>query len=471
MKISHFILLLSATFVLSSCLKDNETDINYYNDAAITAFSIGNLKRPVHAKTTAGKDTVYTVKVTGSAYKFNIDQLNNIIYNADSLPYKTDVSRVVCKISSKNSGLISQISVNNDSAKLYQEEDSIDFTKPRTFIVNSTDGTASRKYLIKVNVHTELADSFQWHRMPQNSDFAGMKAMRALYNNGEMFLFGTEGTVTSVYSSTDGNSWQNLTPDINMVFDKDAYGNITVMEGYIYMLTSKTLLRTQNGRNWEIVGLTELTKLIGASTSELYGMNAEGIIMSSKDNGKTWKEDITDEDKSLLPTEDISCICRPSAANKDIESVMIVGNRNLDKYPNDAYATAWNKVIDRSKSETGNGWAYVRTHSGNKFVAPRIQNFTVIPYAGGALAFGGDGIGGCKATAFGKMYFCEDGGITWKEDKRFAMPKGFESSNTSFAAAVDDKNVIWIICGESGQVWRGRLNRLGWATEQTSFNE
>ena len=28
---------------------------------------------------------------------------------------------------------------------------------------------------------------------------------------------------------------------------------------------------------------------------------------------------------------------------------------------------------------------------------------------------------------------------------------------------------VWLFCGGSGQIWRGRLNRMGWTENQTSF--
>ena len=53
-------------------------------DTAITAFSLGSLDR--YTKTKAGKDTLLKANVTGSDYKFYIDQAQRKIYNVDSLP-------------------------------------------------------------------------------------------------------------------------------------------------------------------------------------------------------------------------------------------------------------------------------------------------------------------------------------------------------------------------------------------------
>ena len=33
----------------------------------------------------------------------------------------------------------------------------------------------------------------------------------------------------------------------------------------------------------------------------------------------------------------------------------------------------------------------------------------------------------------------------------------------------DNDSFLWIIYGSSGQVWKGRYNKLGWTIPQTSF--
>ena len=82
-KFFAFIALITATLSLSSCLSSDETTVEYTHDTAITAFSLGSLDR--YTKTTAGKDTLLKANVTGSDYKFYIDQAQRLIYNVDSL--------------------------------------------------------------------------------------------------------------------------------------------------------------------------------------------------------------------------------------------------------------------------------------------------------------------------------------------------------------------------------------------------
>ena len=69
--------------VLTSCLKSNDDEAVYYNDAAITSFTLGTLNRYLHTTTAAGKDSIYKTSVAASSYKFNIDQINHVIFNPD----------------------------------------------------------------------------------------------------------------------------------------------------------------------------------------------------------------------------------------------------------------------------------------------------------------------------------------------------------------------------------------------------
>ena len=56
-------LLFSAGFVFASCLKDESRDITYYDDTAITSFTLGTLTQRVDSTTKKGdKDSVYYKK-------------------------------------------------------------------------------------------------------------------------------------------------------------------------------------------------------------------------------------------------------------------------------------------------------------------------------------------------------------------------------------------------------------------------
>ena len=69
---------------LSSCLNSDDQEYEIPKDCQITAFSVD------HDSILGGKlDTV----------KFVIDQVNGRIFNPDSLPFGTEIEKVVCTVS------------------------------------------------------------------------------------------------------------------------------------------------------------------------------------------------------------------------------------------------------------------------------------------------------------------------------------------------------------------------------------
>lgn len=153
--------------MMMSCLNSSDSTTSY-TDAAISSFSIGSLKRTVHTTSSTGADSTYTTTVTGSNYGFEIDQLACRIFNPDSLPKGTDVSRVPVTISSYNSGSILIKDVASDTLRFYNSADSIDFTKPRIITVVSNDGQGTRNYTVNVNVYQEEPDAFVWTLISNN---------------------------------------------------------------------------------------------------------------------------------------------------------------------------------------------------------------------------------------------------------------------------------------------------------------
>ncbi|MBQ2361299.1 MAG: hypothetical protein II398_10445, partial [Prevotella sp.] len=62
-------------------------------------------------------------------------------------------------------------------------------------------------------------------------------------------------------------------------------------------------------------------------------------------------------------------------------------------------------------------------------------------------------------------------GIAWQRDTVYAFPKDFTVTGSAFTVTTDENNYIWILAAETGEVWKGRLNELGWRKEQGAFEE
>lgn len=462
-----FTILLSTVMVFASCLNDDDKEVTYYDDSAITLFSLGTLYRTVHTTSSKGVDSTYQTTIDASGYSFYIDQEKREIYNPDSLPYGTDVRRVVCTVTSKNNGLIGIKSVTSDSVFSYSSTDSLDFTITRHMVAYASSGKAKRAYTVHVNVHQEEADVFNWGNMGKQEVFSFMNGMKAVALDRQLFVFGQkDGKLTGfVTDNTDGRNWRELTlPELA----GNAYRDVLATGGALYLLQDQQLLRSVDGANWETVSSTALRRLLAAGTQKMYGISSTGLLMASADHGVTWTEEKMDTPAEWLPEENISYACMPLRTNTDIERLVVAGTRNVDAYPNDRYAVVWSKLEDLSGDAEENSWMFYIQTEDNAYCLPRLANVTICAYGDVLLAFGGNGIGACTESAFSKMYVSLDGGIAWKGSSTYPVPAGLAGNGEAFAATVDANNCLWIIMGD-GQVWRGRLNRLGWTNIQKAY--
>lgn len=469
-------LLAAASFVLaittlSSCLGEGES-YTYYNDAAITGFSLGTLNRYFHKTKSDGTDSVYKRTLNCSSYTFYIDHNNGKIWNPDSLPIEIDASKVICTITTKNSGSVALKSLTSDSLAWYSSSDSIDFSQPREFQVYSNDGTGLRKYNIHVNVHQEKGDTCIWTRLlSSNSQIAALSGMKALSDGNNIYLFGIEGTELRLLTTpvTDGRVWTKA--DFSTPLTADALKSVLMKGGKIYTIDGGKVLVSDNGADWTTVAATDMKQLVAASTAHLYALSSDNRLMSSADNGATWTEETLDDDASLLPTQDIAYTCRALKTNYETDKVVIIGNRNADLYPNDTTAVVWTKVDEYSDGARKNAWNYVEFSEDNKSKAPRALNWQTVNYDGNNIkAIAGNSIKG-STKALSQVYHSGDDGITWLNDSIMSLPDDLSSSETAFAMVADGVNSVVVICGGTGQVWKGRINRVAWREEQKYFKE
>ena len=69
-----------------------------------------------------------------------------------------------------------------------------------------------------------------------------------------------------------------------------------------------------------------------------------------------------------------------------------------------------------------------------------------------------------------RFYFSNDGGIYWNSSETCVFPNGFDCGDV-FTMTVDDNNFLWLFCGKSGQVWKGRMSAKSGKNYPTSFTE
>lgn len=452
---------LALLLLCASCLKSNDETTVSYNDKAIASFVLTTLKCYHHTTSSTGADSVYTTSVTGSDYKFNIDQLQHNIYNTDSLPKGTDITHVACNITTVNYGAVVLEGLGNDS--LYylantSPTDSLDFSQPRKIRIYSNSGDGFVTYTVNLNVHQEDGDTFNWNKMADNdATLAAFTDCRVLSLDDNIFVAGTNGTSTVFYnpSSQDAAARPLLASGTGTTFGADAYTNATVYDGSIYVLNDGKLLRSSDGIEWEQVSTPSLKRLIGSSTKELYGISNNNELMASTDGGLTWEVEEVDDDSSLLPTQDIAIAYRPYSTNKFVDDVLMGGCRSIESYPDDKGVQLWRKTADYSALSVAMPWLYIEMAENNlgSFL-PRISNLSLFVYDGNFMAAGISN----GSTVF---YESRDGGLTWRKVTTFSLPKEI-TADAPLSVTVDAQNFIWVVQAKTGQMWRGRLNRLGW---------
>ena len=58
-----FTILISTIVTFSSCLSSDDNEVTYYDDSAISPFTLGTLNRTMHTLSSKGVDSVYQISL------------------------------------------------------------------------------------------------------------------------------------------------------------------------------------------------------------------------------------------------------------------------------------------------------------------------------------------------------------------------------------------------------------------------
>lgn len=472
-KFAAFTLLLATVFLMASCL-ESDNDYTYTDDCAISSFSVTTAKQNTFVKTSDGlRDSLVVKELTLSNYKFYIDQINGKIYNPDSLPCGVDAKKLICSVSNSSAGLVVIKKEKSDSLDYFSSTDSLDFSVDREVQVVSNSGLSVKKYTVHVNVHKEQADSFAWHATPICAELKNLQGIKTAAVNGKLLLLGTDGNNTLVYAN-NGTQWTKCETNLGHNLAADAYKSLVTKDDYAYISDGGNIVRTNDGKTWDIMGTaTDVTRLVAASRYSLYGYATDGRLMTSKDNGATWAVAEIDDELSLMPYGETTYASVEIEGYAKTDRVMLFGTRNAATYPNDKYLTIWGKIDEAAENSENQPWAYYGVSADNNHAAPLLSGISAVAYDGGVYMMGQEE---GKAP---KFYKSLDNGITWREDTATVMlPTNFNENATNaitakgtYALTVDKNKSLWLVNASNGMTWRGRINRLGWAKEQTAFEK
>ncbi len=451
--ISFCLALMLLSVLIVSCAKDEEAYV-LSNDCYVSGVTLGYTKRMVHVTTQDGKDSTYYVSLNGQYYPMTVDQRNLLIYNEDSLPYGTQVSAMLATVSA--AGYVAYRPAGDEEAQWlsYSATDSINFSTPLSVRVVSMDGTAFREYTLKVNVHRQDADDFTWKQMPAAEVLQGMEQMKSVCWRNRLFVWGyVNGAVKVAYKELVGTQEWTLANTVGC--EGADITTLQVLGDRLYMNGMDGVVMTStDGLTWATTGPETVECLVAVGARYVYALS-DGRLYRSED-GRLWQQEKLDEASSFLPVQETASVCY-TMPNGD-ERILLMGSRDRTVHTGDTSTVVWGKYWNRSWTEDAAGWMFFNVAPDNRYVCPCLKNLTLFRYDDLLIACGGESLDG-KHAALDAFYVSVDNGITWKTDDVLLPPAALKGTRKPLAVAVDDEAFIWMVCGTD--VWRGRLNRLG----------
>lgn len=436
--------IVATTSLMSSCLSDDD-NTETSPVCMIASFSVGDFTSTYTTKTAAGKDTTFNRTISGSSILFNIDQVNGVIYNVDSLPNWARISSLVPTVTAMGVVLCRQGGEGAEYKFLNNGKDSIDFTKDVDFMVYSLDGNTSKHYKAHIYQSELNADSLYWTPMDQNLSLDGPH--RTVAKGDNIYVFAENDgnpTVASSLGTQKIPSWnepQNMDTKINCqsIIVKDDSFYALDYDGYVYFST--------DGVTWTKQSTIQLERLLAADRQLIYGF--DGTSMVSSGDGAAWNEEEA-ANLSFLPMMPASYSCYNTKTNAELQNVVMIGASTAADN-----AVTWFKISSSSEDSDQN-WNYINITSDNPYAMPKLANIQMVRYNSMLIAFGGKSSDG-KTEAYKNIYVSHDNGITWHvPEEKMSLPSDWNSTSNIVTMTVCGK-YIWAV-ESNGRTWRGEIS-------------
>lgn len=436
---------------------------------------------------------------------FSIDLNRGVIFNADSLPVGTDVSKLLPVISYTSSASAVKLTYTSGGEKKELDyksnpSDSIDFSSPVKLTVTAEDEKTTRDYTIKVNVHTQVPDSLVWDKLavtPLPSLQGSPKAQKTVQFKSTTYTLLQEKDDSFTLAVADdvlAGKWTRHTPGFGFLPD---VRTLTAMGDNLFMLDSSGVLHASaDGLVWTSTGEV-WTNIIGAYGDALLGMRNDGgrLVHTAWPKDSGIKEQPVDKD---FPVSGYSDFVQFSNRWTTLPIGFMTGGCLADKSLTEKTwgfdGDSW-EVLSSGMTPAVEGASIVPYYVYRKTSSSLVQTeFSVWMLIGGRLADGNN-----NRT----IYVSYDNGVNWyAADTQMQLPEYFPGLSYLDALMVEwpkqaslegiwqtrsarrmppmarikyeveDYEVSWDCPyiyifgglldngGQSDEVWRGVLNRL-----------
>lgn len=406
----------------TACMETEEYE--YSSDASVYAFGI---------------DTIH-----GKYYKFSIDQLNRRIFNRDSLPMGADtiLDRIIVDTFTVSGSIRT-----GELDTLFNVGDSVNLTAAINnpegvrFKISAPDAFTTRTYFLTINVHTQDPDTLHWNEMGSIKPATYTDDYKVVLMDDKAILLTANGMMAAYPLSAADNQQVEAEAISNFPEGADV-SSLIAFGGKLYMRSAQNkLYASTDAKEWtHATGSAEnvlaLLAALPKGIAAIREVDGKKLFSTSAD-GINWVDG--EEVPQDFPTDNYQYT--PMTTANGVEEVMLVGMGETDDR-----TIPW-FTVDGSK------WGNMNTTSG--YYCPKLDNPCIMYYGEAFYAFG---------SKLDKLYTSEVG-IAWAEvKKKFLFPAEF-ADRGMYSMVIDSENFIWMILPDaenaSYEVWRGRLNRLG----------
>ncbi|KAA6320513.1 hypothetical protein EZS27_029723 [termite gut metagenome] len=418
------------SFIIISCL-DSDSTMEYSSDDTIHAFEL---------------DTIY-----GKRYPFTIDQINGTIYNIDSVPFTADT--IINKILITRLDVLGYVLTGDTVLNL---SDSLDLSKtmeqPLKLRVIAPNNVNTKDYTVEVRIHKQDPDSLVWTKMA-SSFFTGgeLGKQKSVILDESIFVYTSNTAEAYCTLLSNGHEWTKVTVDNLPANIK--LSSILAFRDKLYVLTEDNKVYfSENGTSWN-----ENSALSGNEVETFVASFPDAITGIKKDESGILTFCVTNSDLSgwgtgrevpeTFLTENISSAVYKTKTG--IWKAFTVGDVPNETTIKPIYTTPW-------FSMDGRGWASAEAPiplAGDSITydCPYMKHPSMIYYNDKFYIFGEN---------FDYFYISPEG-LTWSRiEKKVLFPPHF-GNMSHYSMVVDKDNFIWILWGKEGEVWRGRINKLG----------
>lgn len=440
-----------AALTMLLCTGCSEDDTESTGDyCSISSLSIGSLRRTVVKRTGHGTTykSVSTIYTTGWA--FTIDQVNNEIYNRDSLPTRCSRTTVL-NIAYRGRSIVYRLhnapaatawTAWNSTDSLYIPEDGgIDLK------VYGSDGS-ERTYNMKLNIHKMEMGDWQWKDMTEELDMSTWSEARIAAIGNDVLLYGKGASGWNAVHGNEENAWETLT--LTGITCDRMTSDMVNGSGCLFMTDADgNVWKSEDGAEWSETGLTGVSRLVAASPNRLYAIK-DGTLCSTALSGNTeWTEEhIDDKPESVTTLDDLGSSTGLFYERQNgLKKLLLIATlKNPTK--EDITAMAWGKMWNASGNEKQREWIYYTPSWATKFGLPAMSPLAVVNINESIMAFGGivaqnEDLG---IQPLNLIYFSQDDGLSWRTDDLHYLPDELWGKDCSWlSATTDSEDCVWIV--------------------------